>query len=456
MVRDNVTGLIWETKQYRDGEENYSNPNDSDNRYSWYNRNLASSGGDPGTQGDGSDTEDFINTLNTGSGFCGHTDWRLPTIEELAKITCSSRIRPAAEIDFFPNTSWFNYWSSTVSVGDQHKAWYVHFTYASINSDYMSDKKAVRAVRSGNLESNERMIDNNDGTVTDPNSGLMWQKNEAGSMAWQNSLVYCEELELAGYDDWHLPDRNELQSLADYLISEPCLDKQFFPGVLSATYFSSTTFSEYKSNVWLVDFKDGNISNGCKTSNYFVRAVRNAQLESVDLTDPDGDSYPTGLYNYYLPYFKSGNGVWTGLGLTNRNKGDSTQLQVTVYDSSGNALSTEYKTIPAHGQDSFVVATQLNNSGWMQINSHQPLSGLAFLGSWSMPLLMADIPFISELSTCLIIPHIAQDVSWDTTILICNPNDETTSIDLKYVDKAGVEQGIQNYTILRFSAIKFQ
>ncbi len=160
-----------------------------------------------------------------------------------------------------------------------------------------------------------------------------------------------------------------------------------------------------------------------------------------------GSYYIAGDYNYYLPYFKAGNGFWTGLGLTNRNQGDSTQLQVAVYDSNGNPIAAENKTIPAHGQDSFVVATQLNNSGWMLLNSHQPMSGLAFLGSWDIPLLMADIPFSSELSSCLVVPHIAQNSAWDTTILICNPNNETASIAIKYVDKAGVEQGTENYTI---------
>ncbi len=61
---------------------------------------------------------------------------------------------------------------------------------------------------------------------------------------------------------------------------------------------------------------------------------------------------------------------------------------------------------------------------------------------------MAHIPFSSDLSSCMIVPHIAQDNLWDTTILICNPNSETINITLKYVDKAGIEQGTQNYTIL--------
>jgi len=37
MVKDNVTGLIWEVKQNKDGVENYSNPHDADNTYTWYN-----------------------------------------------------------------------------------------------------------------------------------------------------------------------------------------------------------------------------------------------------------------------------------------------------------------------------------------------------------------------------------------------------------------------------------
>jgi len=36
MVRDNVTGLIWEVKQSRDGVKNYADPHDADNTYTWY------------------------------------------------------------------------------------------------------------------------------------------------------------------------------------------------------------------------------------------------------------------------------------------------------------------------------------------------------------------------------------------------------------------------------------
>ncbi len=35
-------------------------------------------------------------------------------------------------------------------------------------------------------------------------------------MDWENSLSYAENLELAGYDDWRLPNAKELQSIVDY------------------------------------------------------------------------------------------------------------------------------------------------------------------------------------------------------------------------------------------------
>jgi hypothetical protein len=55
--------------------------------------------------------------------------------------------------------------------------------------------------------------------VTDNLHGLMWQDNDAVGTAvytWQDATSYCENLDLAGYNDWRLPSMEELESLINY------------------------------------------------------------------------------------------------------------------------------------------------------------------------------------------------------------------------------------------------
>ncbi len=80
MIKDDVTNLIWENKT------NDGTINDANNKYAWQ------------------DAQDvFINDLNTGSGFCGHTDWRMPTIKELSSIVNSGTYDPAIDTVYFSN-----------------------------------------------------------------------------------------------------------------------------------------------------------------------------------------------------------------------------------------------------------------------------------------------------------------------------------------------------------------
>jgi len=113
MTRDNVTGLIWEIKTNKDGTKDYANPHDADNYYTWCDHNSNTNGGNEGTCGDGNDTEDFINALNS-AHFGGFSDWRLPTVKELSTLVNSNIPYPGPTIDtaYFPNTVSSGYWSS--------------------------------------------------------------------------------------------------------------------------------------------------------------------------------------------------------------------------------------------------------------------------------------------------------------------------------------------------------
>jgi len=78
-------------------------------------------------------------------------------------------------------------------------------------------KAYFRLVRGNKNYGNNNFIDNGNGTVSDLSTGLMWQQADDGTERdWENALGYAENLELAGYDDWRLPNAKELQSIVDY------------------------------------------------------------------------------------------------------------------------------------------------------------------------------------------------------------------------------------------------
>ena len=80
----------------------------------------------------------------------GHTDWRLPTIQELFSIVDFERRRPAIDPVF--TTVADSYWSATTCATNPFYAWYVSF-YSGNVLDF-NDKSSlnyVRAVRAGSL-----------------------------------------------------------------------------------------------------------------------------------------------------------------------------------------------------------------------------------------------------------------------------------------------------------------
>jgi len=122
-----------------------------------------------------------------------------------------------------------------------------------------------------------RFVDNQDGTVTDTCTGLMWQQETApGVYWWGKALRYCEDLTLAGHSDWRLPNVRELQSIVDYGRRGLSIDPVF--GAESESYWSSSTSVVSPSGAWFVCFYDGAVSDTDKILvDDYVRAVRDAQ-----------------------------------------------------------------------------------------------------------------------------------------------------------------------------------
>ena len=77
----------------------------------------------------------------------GHSDWRLPTVQELVSIVDYSRKQPACDLALFPDAKCDWYWTSDMSAWSPDCAWVVHFGGGGVGSLRRDGYAFVRAVR---------------------------------------------------------------------------------------------------------------------------------------------------------------------------------------------------------------------------------------------------------------------------------------------------------------------
>jgi len=142
---------------------------------------------------------------------------------------------------------------------------------------------------------------NGDGTVSDNNTGLMWQVCPLGlsgtacatgtllSETWQSALTMAKADTLAGYTDWRLPNKNELMSLVDFACFSPAINDFNFPASTLIPppagdfYWSSTPVVANNSGdtlIWGIGFDNGFTIKARKDnpSSGHVRLVRGMEL----------------------------------------------------------------------------------------------------------------------------------------------------------------------------------
>jgi|GEM_PF-5898527 len=159
-------------------------------------------------------------------------------------------------------------------------------------------------------------------------------------------------------------------------------------------------------------------------------------------------------YSYYIPYYRGDDLYTTALALRNSSDTQVATVTVTIYDQDGTIIESELlpvSELSPSGQYAYNLRRDLQMEGWVQIDSDQKLTGFSWTAKVSevtqRMINMADITLIPELSTTLIVPHVAQSKNWDTTIYICNPNGSRTTVTLDYVDQSGDVLYTKDYSI---------
>lgn len=109
-------------------------------------------------------------------------------------------------------------------------------------------------------------IDNEDGSITDTTTNLMWQKSY-GAGSWDTANNYCTQSGTGGYYDWRLPTLTELQVLVDPAY-EPTIDP-IFACDLGHYYWTSSVDG---GSAWAVGFTNGGAALIGKSSGQYNKA----------------------------------------------------------------------------------------------------------------------------------------------------------------------------------------
>lgn len=148
-----------------------------------------------------------------------------------------------------------------------------------------------------------RYSSNNDGTVTDRYTGLMWQRCPAGyslddngtpgdlgddecqaggtpDLNWQQALQQAAADSSATHTDWRLPNIKELDSIVALSCHSPAIESEPFPDTPAASFWSATP-GQTGSVARVINFSRGDLASANKADNAQVRLVRTSDQPPV-------------------------------------------------------------------------------------------------------------------------------------------------------------------------------
>ena len=162
---------------------------------------------------------------------------------------------------------------------------------------------------------------NEDGTISDLNTGLMWIQERGEKISWDEAIDGADECRTANYDDWRMPTIKELYSLIDFRgnnkptieESTPFIDVEYFDfeygdedqgeRIIDCQDWSATEYVHFTMNndstVFGVNFADGRIKGYPKLrrdrenvsdNKLHVRYVRGNSRYGINQLTDNGDN----------------------------------------------------------------------------------------------------------------------------------------------------------------------
>ncbi len=269
-ITDNVTGLTWQQGPDTDGN----------------------------TTLNASDKLTYANAVSYCSNLSlgGQSDWRLPDIKTLYSLIDFRGTDPSgfsgtdtSGLTPFIDTAYFHFAYGDTSAGERiidsqyaSSTLYVSNTandggttvfgvnfadgrikgYGAAMPGGSEKTFFVQCVRGNSSYGVNALTDNNDGTVSDSVTGLMWSTADNGAaLNWADALAWVQTKNAEnhlGHNDWRLPNAKELQSILDYTRSPANTNSAAITAIFDATsftneggqtdwpwYWSSTTHATY-------------------------------------------------------------------------------------------------------------------------------------------------------------------------------------------------------------------
>jgi hypothetical protein len=203
------------------------------------------------------DAQLYCKALN----YAGYDDWRVPSRHELAEMLNYGKIGTGNMFDdIFRYRTGGNYWThqeKLSSRGDSDRAWSISFNDGGVYDRYKESACYVRCIRGRYLSDHSDFSQDGD-VIVDNKTGIMWQNADfIGGKTWKEAKEHCKNLHFQGYDDWRLPNVNELRSIMAYddnevlfehlsPIEEPDLDS----GHSWSSTEANATHAYYNLNDW--------------------------------------------------------------------------------------------------------------------------------------------------------------------------------------------------------------